>query len=51
MSAGVVSGAVTALLLALFVGAWIWAWSARRQPGFAAASRLPLDEDETEVRQ
>ena len=50
MSTGAVSGAVTALLLVLFVAAWAWAWSARRQPDFAAASRLPLDEDETEVR-
>lgn len=50
MNAGVVSGAVTALLLALFVGAWAWAWSARRQPDFAAAARLPLDEDATETQ-
>lgn len=50
MNAGTVSGVVTALLLALFVGAWAWAWSEGRRAGFEAAARLPLDEDETEAQ-
>ena len=47
--AGLLSGAVTALLFACFVGGWLWAWSAKRREGFEAAARLPLDDDETGV--
>jgi cytochrome c oxidase cbb3-type subunit 4 len=39
-----VSGNVTLLLLALFLGAWVWAWSPRRKAEFDAAARLPLDD-------
>ena len=39
-----ISGIVTSLLLALFVGGWIWAWSPKRKREFDAAARLPLDE-------
>ena len=45
MDSGIVSGIVTAVLLVLFIGAWIWAWSSRRKADFEAASRLPLDDD------
>lgn len=41
-----ISGIVTALLLVLFVGGWIWAWSPKRKPDFDAAARLPLNDDE-----
>ena len=40
-----ISGIVTALLLAVFIGAWIWAWRPARKRGFDAAARLPLEED------
>jgi len=40
-----IMGILTAVLLALFLGIVAWAWSARRQPDFAAAARLPLVED------
>ncbi|PJJ96908.1 CcoQ/FixQ family Cbb3-type cytochrome c oxidase assembly chaperone [Lysobacteraceae bacterium NML75-0749] len=41
-----VSGVVTAILLVLFIAGWIWAWSPKRKQAFAAAARLPLDDQE-----
>ena len=41
-----ISGIVTALLLVLFVGGWIWAWSPKRKQAFDEAARLPLDDGE-----
>ena len=38
------SGIVTAVLLVLFLGGWVWAWSPKRRAEFDAAARLPLDE-------
>ena len=40
-----VSGIVTVLLLVVFVGGWIWAWSPRRRREFDEAARLPLAEE------
>ena len=45
------SGIVTAVLLALFVAGWVWAWSPRRKGDFDAAARLPLDDNDGEERQ
>ena len=42
-----VSGIVTAILLACFLGGCAWAWSARRRGEFDHASRLPLEEAPT----
>ncbi|MEO6186953.1 MAG: cbb3-type cytochrome c oxidase subunit 3 [Steroidobacteraceae bacterium] len=43
-----VSGLITAVLMLLFIGGWIWAWSPRRKADFESAARLPLtDEKET----
>ncbi|MDR2215724.1 MAG: cbb3-type cytochrome c oxidase subunit 3 [Nevskiaceae bacterium] len=39
------SGLITALLLALFIGGWIWAWSPARKRDFDAAAQLPLNDD------
>ena len=44
------SGIITSILLVLFVGGWIWAWSPRRKADFDAAARLPLDESDAEER-
>ena len=44
------SGIITSILLVLFVGGWIWAWSPRRKADFDAAARLPLDDSDTEDR-
>jgi cytochrome c oxidase cbb3-type subunit 4 len=42
-----ISGIVTALLLVLFIGGWIWAWSPKRKHEFDNAARLPLEEEIT----
>lgn len=39
-----ISGILTAVLMALFLGLVAWAWSSRRQNDFAEAARLPLVE-------
>jgi cytochrome c oxidase cbb3-type subunit IV len=49
MSSGTLSGVVTAILLVLFIGVCIWAYSSRRRKQFDEAARLPLEEDR-EVR-
>jgi cytochrome c oxidase cbb3-type subunit 4 len=38
-------GVVTGVLLVSFVALIAWAWSRRRAADFAAAARLPLDEE------
>ena len=40
-----VSGIITAILLAIFIAGWAWAWSPRRKHGFEEAARLPLSDD------
>ena len=40
-----VSGIATAILLAVFLGGWAWAWSPRRRAAFDAAARTPLEDD------
>ncbi|NIP72557.1 MAG: cbb3-type cytochrome c oxidase subunit 3 [Gammaproteobacteria bacterium] len=37
---------LTVVLLVVFIGIWVWAWSDKRKPAFEEAARLPL-EDET----
>ena len=39
-----VSGIVTAILLACFIAGTAWAFSARRRAEFDRAARLPLEE-------
>jgi cytochrome c oxidase cbb3-type subunit 4 len=41
------SGVVTAILLAVFLGGVAWAWSGRRRDEFERAARLPLEDDAT----
>ena len=41
-----IGGIVTAALLALFIGGWIWAWSPKRKRDFEDAARLPLEDEE-----
>ncbi len=43
-----ISGIVTALLLVLFIGGWIWVWSPRRKAEFDDAAALPLNEEDEE---
>lgn len=42
-----VSGVITAVLMLLFIGGWIWAWSPRRKAEFDAAAQLPVNDEET----
>lgn len=39
-----ISGIITAILLACFVAGSLWVFSARRNSEFEQAARLPLDE-------
>ncbi len=43
------SGIVTAGLMLLFIGGWIWAWQPARKAEFDAAARMPL-QDDPEIR-
>ena len=45
-----VAGIVTAILLALFVAGWVWAWRPARKAEFDAAARLPLNDNEENPR-
>ena len=40
------SGILTGILIVLFSGIVIWAWSSARRKAFDAAARLPLEEDQ-----
>ncbi len=40
-----VSGIVTAILLACFLGGTAWAYSSKRKTEFEAAARLPLEDN------
>ncbi len=46
LDAELVSGVLTALLIVIFAGIWVWTFSARRRAGYDAAAQLPLEEDE-----
>lgn len=43
------SGIITGLLLALFVGGCIWAWSPKHKRAFEQASRIPLQDADADV--
>ena len=45
-----VAGIITAVLLALFVAGWAWAWRPARKANFDAAARLPLNDNEETPR-
>jgi cytochrome c oxidase cbb3-type subunit 4 len=40
------SGIFTALLIVVFIGICLWAYSSKRKPDFDEAARLPLDDNE-----
>ncbi len=42
---GVIHGIWTALLIVLFVGIVVWAWSSKRTKSFDRAARAPLDDE------
>ncbi len=41
-----ITGILTALLIAVFIGIVAWAYSTRRRADFAAAAQLPLEDRE-----
>ena len=45
MDSGTLSGIVTAILIVLFLGVWVWAYSSRRREQFDRAAQMPLEED------
>lgn len=49
MNYGLIHSIWTVMLLLLFIGIVIWAWSAKRKPGFEEAARLPLDDEEAVI--
>jgi len=42
---GLVHGIWTLLLLLIFIGIVVWAWSARRKQRFEEAAQIPLQDD------
>lgn len=46
MEFGGIRGILMLLLMAAFIGLWIWAWSSKRKQTFNQASMLPLEEDQ-----
>lgn len=46
MSAGTFYGLLTLLLMLLFVGICVWAWSRKRYKTFERAAQAPLEDDE-----
>lgn len=38
------AGIITALLLLIFIGGWIYVWSPKRREEFDAAAKLPLED-------
>jgi cytochrome c oxidase cbb3-type subunit IV len=41
-----ISGIITAVLMLLFLGGWVWVWRPERKAEFDAAAQLPLAEDD-----
>jgi cytochrome c oxidase cbb3-type subunit 4 len=50
MDHGTLSGVLTALLILIFIGIVVWAWSERSARTFEEAARLPLETDELSAR-
>ena len=46
MDIGIVRGLITAAILILFLGIWVWSFSRKRNKDFEAASMLPLGDDD-----
>jgi cytochrome c oxidase cbb3-type subunit 4 len=37
-------GVLIVLMMATFIGIWVWAWLPRHQCGFGRMARLPMDD-------
>lgn len=42
---GIFNGVMTLILIILFLGICVWAWSSRNKVKFEQMARLPLEED------
>jgi cytochrome c oxidase cbb3-type subunit IV len=51
VSFGLVQGLLTILLMVLFVGIVVWAYSSRQKKRFDEASMLPFADDDAEGRE
>jgi cytochrome c oxidase cbb3-type subunit 4 len=40
------SSIMTVVMMTVFIGIVLWAWSGKRREDFEAAARVPLDDDE-----
>ena len=47
MDISVIHGLWTLVLIVVFVGIVVWAFSRKRKAAFDAAARIPIDDDET----
>ncbi len=45
MSLATISGIITAILIVLFLGIVVWAWSSKRKNDFDEAAQLPLEDE------
>ena len=41
---GHLAGAVTVLLMVVFIGVWIWAWRKRHRANFKRMAELPMED-------
>jgi cytochrome c oxidase cbb3-type subunit 4 len=46
MDYSLLSSMMTVVMMAVFIGIVVWAWSAKRSDSFDMAARVPLDDDE-----
>ena len=52
MAYGIIESVWTVVLLVVFVGIVVWAWSSKRKKAFDEAARLPLgDDDESPIEE
>ena len=45
MEYGIIESVWTVVLLVVFIGIVVWAWSSKRKKAFDEAARLPLGDD------
>jgi cytochrome c oxidase cbb3-type subunit 4 len=47
MDINLIRSLFTAVMMVLFIGIWVWAWSSKRQKAFSEAAMLPFAGEET----
>jgi cytochrome c oxidase cbb3-type subunit 4 len=51
MNYSLLSSVMTVVMMAVFIGIVLWAWSGKRRADFEAAARVPLEDDEEPLPQ